>query len=180
MKIKVMIYLFTAFILICISTSCIILDQLQIIPEKTAAADSGKQDTSDKESEEAISDVTETDTSDDIESNEADALSDQIIVTDPIPDQLITSPLIITGEARGTWFFEATFSVKLLNSNGEVLALHYAITEEEWMTEDFISFTANIEFGDPQTAAGILILDKNNPSDIREYDAQLVIPVRFE
>jgi len=109
-----------------------------------------------------------------------DALSDQIIVSAPLPDQLITSPLIITGEARGTWFFEANFPVTLLDSNENILVLHYAAIEEEWMTEDFISFTATIEFDDPKTATGFLVLDKNNPSDIREYDAQLIIPVRFE
>ena len=60
------------------------------------------------------------------------------------------------------------------------MALHYAITDEEWMTEDFISFTANLEFDEPETATGILLLEKNNPSDIREQDAQIEIPVRFE
>jgi len=178
MKIKVILYLFVAIIFILTSSSCIILDQLQITPGESAA-DSEKQDAS-VEGEKADSDDTEADTSADEKDNEADALSDQIIVTGPIPDQLITSPLIITGEARGTWFFEATFPVSLLDSNEKVLALHYGITEEEWMTEDFISFTANTEFDEPETATGFLVLNKNNPSDIREHDAQLIIPVRFE
>lgn len=60
------------------------------------------------------------------------------------------------------------------------MALHYAITDEEWMTEDFISFTTRIEFDEPETATGILILEKNNPSDLREHYARLEIPVRFE
>ena len=178
MKIKVILYLLIALILICVSSSCIILDLFQVTPEESAA-DSGKQD---KDVEEEVTNTTNTEagTADDKEDNEADALSDQIIVSTPLPDQLITSPLIITGKARGTWFFEATFPVSLLDSNGNVLALHYAATEEEWMTEDFISFTATIKFEDPETGTGFLVLDKNNPSDIREYDAQLVIPVRFE
>ena len=178
MKIKVILYLLIALILICISNSCIIIDRFLVTPEESAA-DSGKQN---KDVEEEVTNTTNTEagTAANKEDNEADALSDQIIVSTPLPDQLITSPLIITGKARGTWFFEATFPVSLLDSNGNVLALHYAATEEEWMTEDFISFTATIEFEDPETATGFLMLDKNNPSDIREYDAQLVIPVRFE
>ncbi len=176
MKIKVILYLLIALIFICISNSCIIIDLFLVTPEESAA-DSGKQDET-VEGEEA--DTNNTETPGDVEYDKTDTLSDQIIVTGPIPDQLITSPLIITGEARGTWFFEATFPVGLLDSNRNVLALHYAATEEEWMTEDFISFTATIEFEDPETATGFLVLDKNNPSDIREYDAQLVIPVRFE
>ena len=178
MKIKVILYLLIALILICVSSSCIILDRSRDT-SKESATDSGKQD---KDVEEEVTNTanTEAGTAGDKEDNEADTLSDQIIVSTPLPDQLITSPLIITGKARGTWFFEATFPVSLLDSNGNVLALHYAATEEEWMTEDFISFTATIEFEDPKTTTGFLVLDKNNPSDIREYDAQLVILVRFE
>ena len=178
MKIKILLILLTALILVCMATSCIILDRVQATSEESASDDS-RQD-SDTEDEETGTTNAEADTSGDGKNNEVDAISDQIIVSAPLPDQLITSPLIITGEARGTWFFEANFPVSLLDSNENILVLHYAATEEEWMTEDFISFTATIEFDDPETATGFLVLDKNNPSDIREYDAQLIIPVRFE
>ena len=136
MKIKVILYLVIALILICVSSSCIIFDRSRDT-SKEFAADSGKQD---KDVEEEVTNTTNTDadTAGDKEANEADALPDQIIVSTPLPDQLIASPLIITGKARGTWFFEATFPVSLLDSNGNVLILHYAATEEEWMTENFI------------------------------------------
>ena len=172
---KLVLCLFTVFILVCLSSSCNILDQSKSTSEEIDATDNESQDTTDKDNTD-----TEVNTSSDEEINKTDDLSDQIKVTYPIPDQLITSPLTITGEARGAWFFEGNFSVSLLDSNKNVLALHYAKTNEEWMTEDFISFTSTIEFDDPQTAAGFLILDKNNPSDIRELDAQLIIPVRFK
>jgi hypothetical protein len=162
MKTKLLLCLIAAFIFLFILNSC-------AIPDKSQTA-----------SEEAYNDKPETDNPYEEENIETDDLSDQIIVAYPIQGQLITSPLLITGEARGTWFFEANFPISLLDSNDNVLVLHYAATEEEWMTEDFISFTASIEFEEPETAAGFLILDKNNPSDIREYDARLVIPVRFE
>lgn len=178
MKIKIILYLLIAIILTCMATSCIILDRFRATSEESDV-DINEQDTAAGE-EETDATNTEAGTSEDKEIDESDMLSDLIIVTAPLPDQLITSPLIITGEARGTWFFEANFPVSLLDSNENVLALHYAETEEEWMTEDFISFTATIEFDDPQTATGFLVLDKNNPSDIREHDAQLIIPVRFE
>jgi len=178
MKIKTILILLTALILVSMATSCIILNRVQATSEESASDDS-RQATASKD-EETDETNTEAGTSGDGKDNEADALSDQIIVFTPLPDQLITSPLIITGEARGTWFFEANFPVSLLDSNENVLALHYAATEEEWMTEDFISFTATIKFEDPETATGFLILDKNNPSDIRGYDAQIIIPVRFK
>ncbi|MEA2015887.1 MAG: Gmad2 immunoglobulin-like domain-containing protein [Actinomycetota bacterium] len=103
-----------------------------------------------------------------------------IIVESPGPNEVISSPLIITGEARGTWFFEANFTVKLLDGNGEEVAVHYAQALDEWMTEDFVPFRAEIEFEMPETDTGFLILEKNNPSDIREYDDELIVPVRFK
>lgn len=103
-----------------------------------------------------------------------------IIVASPQPNQIISSPLIITGEARGTWFFEANFPVRLLDGNGDEIAVHYAEALGEWMTEDFVPFQAEIEFEEPDIDMGFLILEKNNPSDIREYDDEIIIPVRFE
>jgi hypothetical protein len=106
--------------------------------------------------------------------------SDQIKVTSPVRNQLVESPIIIEGEARGTWFFEGTFPVTLLDADGNEVAIHYAQTDAEWMTEDFISFYASLEFEKPDTDSGTLLLIKNNPSDMRELDAQIEIPVRFE
>ncbi|MCJ7666539.1 MAG: Gmad2 immunoglobulin-like domain-containing protein [Actinobacteria bacterium] len=107
-------------------------------------------------------------------------LDSPIEVTNPLPDQLIESPLMIEGQARGTWYFEATFPVKLLDANGNVIATYYAQAQGEWMTEDFVPFKAQIEFNKPATATGILVLEKDNPSGLAEYDAKIEIPVRYE
>jgi|GEM_PF-877816 len=103
-----------------------------------------------------------------------------IIVESPGPNEVISSPLVIKGEARGTWFFEANFAVRILDGNGDEIAVHYAEALDEWMTEDFVPFRAEIEFEKPATDIGFLVLEKNNPSDIREYDDELIIPVRFK
>ncbi len=103
-----------------------------------------------------------------------------IKVTNPSPNQVISSPLTITGEARGGWFFEADFPVKLLDGKGDEIAVHYATAESDWMTEDFVPFKATIEFKKPDTEIGYLVLEKDNPSGLKENDASLIIPVRFE
>ena len=36
---------------------------------------------------------------------------DRIRVNNPRPNQTISSPLTVTGEARGSWYFEASFPV---------------------------------------------------------------------
>ena len=105
--------------------------------------------------------------------------SDLIRVSKPRPNETIISPLKIRGEARGFWFFEASFPVKLFDANGLLLAAIPAQASGDWMTEDFVSFEAEIEFQLPETEKGTLILEKDNPSGIPEYGDELEIPVRF-
>ena len=109
-----------------------------------------------------------------------DTISDQIKVTNPIPNQVIQSLLIVEGEARGIWFFEATFPVKLLDANGNVIAANPAQAQGDWMTDNFIPFKVQIEFKKPATSTGVLILEKDNPSGLPENDAKIEIPVRFD
>ena len=70
----------------------------------------------------------------------------QIKLISPVVGQTINSPLSITGEARGTWFFEATFPVVLTNWDGLIIAEGYATAQGDWMTEEFVPFTAELEF----------------------------------
>lgn len=102
-----------------------------------------------------------------------------IRVSTPAPNALVSSPLRIEGEARGTWYFEASFPVKLLDANGKQVAAHYATALGEWMTEDFVPFASTLEFAKPATATGTLVLQKDNPSGLPEHDDEIRIPVRF-
>ncbi len=102
-----------------------------------------------------------------------------IHATSPRPNQVITSPLTITGEARGTWYFEASFPAKLLDSNGKILAELPVMAQGEWMTENFVPFKATLTFAAPTTATGSLVLQKDNPSGLAENVDQLIIPVKF-
>ena len=178
-KVKIIIVSIIAIAVISIPvlTSCSILSPAGITPGETSS--SGNEMES-KTSGGQVSVGTEETTSVEIEITAENNISDQIIVRAPETDQLIQSPLIIEGEARGTWFFEATFPVKLLDANRNLVASHFAQTDEDWMTEDFIGFKAQIEFKKPPTATGILVLEKDNPSGLAEYDARIEIPVRFE
>jgi hypothetical protein len=105
---------------------------------------------------------------------------DLIRVDSPRPNQTIQSPILIKGEARGYWFFEATFPIKLIDENGEIIASYYAQTKNEWMTEDFVSFGAELDFEIADTQKGTLVLEKSNPSDLPENYDELRIPVILE
>lgn len=103
-----------------------------------------------------------------------------IRVTSPLPNASVKSPLVITGEARGNWYFEASFPVKILDANGKVLGQHYAEAQGEWMTTNFVPFHSTLTFSTPTTPTGTLVLEKDNPSGLPENAAEIRIPVRFE
>jgi len=105
--------------------------------------------------------------------------SDLIRVSTPRPNEVIESPLFILGEAVGPWFFEASFPVRLEDEEGNVLAQVPAQAEGEWMTEEFVPFSAELIFEIPDTPTGKLILEKDNPSGLSENADMLWMPVRF-
>ncbi len=97
----------------------------------------------------------------------------------PEAESLVTSPLPVTGEARGTWYFEASFPVRIEDANGKMLGQVPAQAQGEWMTESFVPFVATLPFATSTTATGFLVLQKDNPSGLPEYDAEVRVPVRF-
>ncbi|MBI4117256.1 MAG: hypothetical protein HY451_01020 [Parcubacteria group bacterium] len=100
-----------------------------------------------------------------------------IRVFSPKPNQSIQSPFIIEGEARGTWYFEASFPIKLIDSQGNQIAVAIAQAQSDWMTEDFVPFRTELEFSVPQETPARLVLKKDNPSGLPEFDDQLSFPV---
>lgn len=102
-----------------------------------------------------------------------------IRVQQPRPDAVVHSPLLVTGEARGTWYFEASFPVSLLDANGNKLVQTHAQAQGEWMTEGFVPFKSELSFPLPSTATGTLVLEKDNPSGLPEHADELRLPVRF-
>lgn len=104
-----------------------------------------------------------------------------IQVDEPTPNQIIISPVTLRGKARGMWFFEAEFPVKLTGADGATLASGIARADGEWMTEDFVPFEVTLSFTAPPAGSkGRLILSRSNPSGLPENDDQLVIPVKLQ
>lgn len=104
--------------------------------------------------------------------------SDLIRVGIPAYLTHISSPLTISGEARGVWYFEASFPIVLTDLEGNIIAQHYAEAQGEWMTEDFVPFKATLEFEKPaSTTKAILILKKDNPSGLPEHEDEIKVPV---
>jgi hypothetical protein len=110
-----------------------------------------------------------------------------IRVTMPKSGATITSPLTVTGQARGNWFFEATFPVVLTDWDGRIIAQTQARAQGDWMTTDFVPFTATLTFKSPTISntadyakRGFLILKKDNPSGLPANDDSREIQVFFK
>lgn len=107
--------------------------------------------------------------------------SSDILLISPSPGDVVSSPLTVTGQAKGTWYFEASFPVRLIDADGNEIAIVPAQAQGDWMTEEFVPFVAVLEFSQPQTpTTGTLVLQKDNPSGLPEYDDSITIPVLFQ
>ncbi len=105
-----------------------------------------------------------------------------IRISTPRPNQTISSPLVITGEARGNWYFEASFPVVLVDWDGRIIAQGIAQAKSDWMTTDFVPFEATLTFTVDKNAysnKGSLILKKDNPSGLPQNDDALEIPIVY-
>lgn len=112
-----------------------------------------------------------------------DKKDDLIQVAEPQSGQVVSSPLEVSGKARGYWFFEASFPMEIINADGMIVGQSFATAEGEWMTEEFVDFTGEIEYEpglDISGTSGFLILRKDNPSGLPENDDYLAIPIIFE
>ncbi len=108
--------------------------------------------------------------------------NDLISIDAPLQNAVISSPVIITGKARGIWFFEGSFPISIVNWDGLIIGEGIAQAQSEWMTEDFVPFIASITFDfNPETPynQGAIILKKDNPSGLPEHDNAIEFPILF-
>lgn len=95
-----------------------------------------------------------------------------------LPEQ-VTSPLALRGEARGTWFFEGSFPVSLVDANGIPIANGSVTATGEWMTEDFVPFEGTLQFEVAEPTPATLVLERDNPSGLPEHDAAVRLEVEL-
>jgi hypothetical protein len=93
-------------------------------------------------------------------------------------DERVSSPLTITGAARG-WYFEASFPVKLLDAAGNVVAQAPAQAQGDWMTSDFVPFEVTLTWSGNTSGEGTVVFAKDNPSGLPANDAEVRVPVEF-
>ena len=109
------------------------------------------------------------------------ASPETIRVTLPFPDAVVGKEFSVIGEARGNWFFEGSFPVLLLDTNGATLAEGIAQAEGEWMTTEFAAFRSDLRVkNQAYIGPATLILKKDNPSGEPERDASVSFQITIE
>lgn len=105
---------------------------------------------------------------------------DDIIVDYLSDDEKISSPLKISGKARGFWFFEAQFTAELYDENNNLLGQAILTAQDDWMTENFVPFEGELNFSNPQSKKGVLKFLSANPSGELENQKIFIVNVLFD
>lgn len=111
----------------------------------------------------------------------ANASVNDITLTLPFPGAVVGKQFSLIGEARGYWYFEASFPAELVSPDGTVLWQGPVSADGEWMTTDFVPFKADVVVSDQSyIGPATLILKRDNPSGEPENDASLTVPIVVE
>ena len=108
------------------------------------------------------------------------ASAELIKVELPFPGAVTGKEFTVKGEARGTWYFEASFPIDVLDAEGNVLVSTHAEAQSDWMTEEFVPFKAEVKVPDTYTGAAVLLLKNDNPSGEPEQDRAASFPITIE
>lgn len=103
-----------------------------------------------------------------------------VSLSSPESMQVVSSPIQVTGQAPGTWFFEGQIQAVLVDQNDNELGSISIQTKENWMTESAVNFSGQLPFTPPSTgSSGELIIRKENPSGLPENEREVRMTVRF-
>lgn len=93
---------------------------------------------------------------------------------------VVTDGMVVTGEVAG-WFFEGSFSVHVLTSDGSELGVANATPAggADWMTEGFVPFEVTLDFLRGTETEGTIEFRASNPSDDPELDRSFVVMVNL-
>lgn len=105
------------------------------------------------------------------------ANADRIVVDTPLPGGTVGNTFTVSGKARGGWYFEASFPLSVVSSaNAQLVEMPVQATGD-WMTSEFVPFTASVSVPASYKGPATLILHNDNASGLPENDASISIPI---
>lgn len=110
------------------------------------------------------------------------ASADMIAVSNPTPGAVTGKSFTVTGQARGTWYFEASFPIEVRDARGNVIATSTGAPADgaDWMTEELVPFTSEITVPESFIGEAVLVLMNDNPSGLPENARSMSIPFTIE
>lgn len=106
-------------------------------------------------------------------------LSARVVLTSPKANTTVQKTFVVAGAAPGNWYFEATFPIKVIDRDGNVLLNTYATAQGDWMTTEQVTFTATVTIANYSGPATLVLL-KDNPSGLPEHDDSVSIPITIQ
>jgi hypothetical protein len=94
----------------------------------------------------------------------------------PEPGTRVTSPLLASGVANNSWYFEAVFPARLMAADGTMIAEAPAIAASDWTTPGPVPFNVEMAFTVDQETPATLVLEEDMPGENQE-PRQVRIPV---
>ena len=108
------------------------------------------------------------------------ASGDTIQVTLPYPNAVTGKYFSIIGQARGPWYFEASFPYKILDKDGNVLTQGPVQAQGDWMTNNFVPFKVDVTIPDSYTGPATIVLHNDNPSGDPTKGSSVSFPITVE
>ncbi|HXK38006.1 MAG TPA: Gmad2 immunoglobulin-like domain-containing protein [Candidatus Paceibacterota bacterium] len=133
-----------------------------------------------KEGSLSLKDYTLTFKIEDVLVDYVNATADMVRVSSPPLGAVVGKQFDVRGEARGMWFFEASFPVAVLDVNGKIIAQSIAKAQGDWMTTDFVPFVASVTVPGNYIGTATVVLKKDNPSGMNDKDASMSFPINIE
>lgn len=105
------------------------------------------------------------------------ATPEMIHVDIPTLNATVSHEITVSGKASGNWFFECSFPIELQDKKGDVLVSTPGTTKEDCLTANLIPFSAKINVPETFIGDAVLVLRRDNPSGLPQYDASISFPI---
>lgn len=94
--------------------------------------------------------------------------------------QTVFNLMTINGEAKSTWFYEGIAKGEVRNEKEEAVGAFTIKAIRDPKTANFVEWTGQIQYNQPKTKTGYIVLKNANTSGEVQKDKSLWIPVIFD
>ncbi len=108
----------------------------------------------------------------------------EVLVTTPDAEEVFSAAggtIPVAGQAVGSWYFEASFPITLLDQHRKVIGSTNGQAQGDWMSKGMVPFTATLTYpAQAPNSAGFVVIHNDNPSGDPARDKSVEIPIVFK